>query len=238
MYVVLDDNNYVKFLSMTTPMVGSIEIENEELDLNLLKCYKINDSHTALLLDAKKVEEERDRIRVASTVADLKKELAESDFRVLGRLREQALGIVPHLSETEYLKLEAKRESCVRRIRELEDEKSLTTDVDEILNEGHKKRESQKVYNKEVTEAVNSTIPELKVEIEKISVLREDIDKISQSLQNEIAPDSAEPDKKETVLTTEETAEEAIKEETNVSDEKVVEETTNTKKKTEKTTTE
>ena len=43
MFVILDENNYVKFLSTTTEMEGSIELpDDDSLNLTFLTCYKLN----------------------------------------------------------------------------------------------------------------------------------------------------------------------------------------------------
>ena len=76
MFVVLDDNNYVKFLSTTTKMEGSIELpDDDSLNLTYLTCYKLNSEGNGLMLDAEKVEAQKDRLGVASKIFDLRQQL-------------------------------------------------------------------------------------------------------------------------------------------------------------------
>lgn len=169
MFVVLDDNNYVKFLSTTTKMEGSIELPNDDsLNLTYLTCYKLNSEGNGLMLDAEKVEAQKDRLGVASKIFDLKQQLQESDFKVLRKIREESLGIETHLSNEEYLQLEAERESITRRIRELEDGETLITDISEILKEGEEARKAKEEQITEIKDAINNIIPEIEKNINEI----------------------------------------------------------------------
>lgn len=169
MFVVLDDNNYVKFLSTTTKMEGSIELpDDDSLNLTYLTCYKLNSEGNGLMLDAEKVEAQKDRLGVASKIFDLKQQLQESDFKVLRKIREESLGIETHLSNEEYLQLEAERESITRQIRELEDGKTLVTDISEILKEGEEARKAKEEQITEIKDAINNIIPEIEKSINEI----------------------------------------------------------------------
>ena len=169
MFVVLDDNNYVKFLSTTTKMEGSIELpDDDSLNLTYLTCYKLNSEGNGLMLDAEKVEAQKDRLGVASKIFDLKQQLQESDFKVLRKIREESLGIETHLSNEEYLQLEAERESITRQIRELEDGETLVTDISEILKEGEEARKAKEEQITEIKDAINNIIPEIEKSINEI----------------------------------------------------------------------
>ena len=169
MFVVLDDNNYVKFLSTTTKMEGSIELpDDDSLNLTYLTCYKLNSEGNGLMLDAEKVEAQKDKLGVASKIFDLKQQLQESDFKVLRKIREESLGIETYLSNEEYLQLEAERESITRQIRELEDGKTLVTDISEILKEGEEARKAKEEQIAEIKDAINNIIPEIEKSINEI----------------------------------------------------------------------
>lgn len=169
MFVVLDDNNYVKFLSTTTKMEGSIELpDDDSLNLTYLTCYKLNSEGNGLMLDAEKVEAQKDRLGVASKIFDLKQQLQESDFKVLRKIREESLGVETHLSNEEYLQLEAERESITRQIRELEDGETLVTDISEILKEGEEARKAKEEQIAEIKDAINNIIPEIEKSINEI----------------------------------------------------------------------
>lgn len=169
MFVVLDDNNYVKFLSTTTKMEGSIELpDDDSLNLTYLTCYKLNSEDNGLMLDAEKVEAQKDRLGVASKIFDLKQQLQESDFKVLRKIREESLGVETHLSNEEYLQLEAERESITRQIRELEDGETLVTDISEILKEGEEARKAKEEQIAEIKDAINNIIPEIEKSINEI----------------------------------------------------------------------
>lgn len=169
MFVVLDDNNYVKFLSTTTKMEGSIELpDDDSLNLTYLTCYKLNSEGNGLMLDAEKVEAQKDRLGVASKIFDLRQQLQESDFKVLRKIREESLGIETHLSNEEYLQLEAERESITRQIRELEDGGTLVTDISEILKEGEEARKAKEEQITEIKDAINNIIPEIEKSINEI----------------------------------------------------------------------
>lgn len=170
MYIILDDEGYVKFLSATTPMEGAIELpDDEELNLTYITCYRLNPEGTGLMLDAEKLSAQKDALGAQSKIFELKQKLAASDFRILGRIREQALGTELHMSDEEYLMLEAERESYVRQIRELQDGVKLVTNVSDILAEGENARKEKLEQAKAIT-----TIPEVK----------EEMDKFTESLEN------------------------------------------------------
>lgn len=176
MYIILDDNGYVKFLSTTTPMEGAIELSDDnELNLTYINCYKLNPEGTGLMLDAEKMAAQKDNLGAKSKIFELKEKLAKTDYKVLGRIREEALGTTPHMPDNQYLMLEAERESYVRKIRELEDGTKLVTDVSEILKEGAAAREEKVKQAQEAIEAINTTLPDIK----------EGLDKLTKSLNSE-----------------------------------------------------
>lgn len=169
MYIILDEEGYVKFLSSNEPMEGAIEIQDDDtLNLTYITCYKLNSDGTGLMLDAEKLSAQKDALGVQSRIFELKQKLAASDFRVLGRMREQALGTELHMSDEQYLMVEAERESYVRQIRELQDGVKLVTDVTAILAEGNKVREEEKQM-KDFVESIDTTIPNIKKEVEQLS---------------------------------------------------------------------
>lgn len=170
MYIILDEEGYVKFLSSNEPMEGAIELpDDDSLNLTYITCYKLNSEGTGLMLDAEKLSAQKDALGVQSRIFELKQKLAASDFRVLGRMREQALGTKLHMSDEQYLMLEAERESYVRQIRELQDGVKLVTDVTAILAEGSKVREEKEKQMKDFVESIDTTIPNIKKEVEQLS---------------------------------------------------------------------
>ena len=51
--------------------------------------------------------------------------LMNTDFKVLQRIREQALDLPLSMTEEEYINLEQKRQQCVEKIREIEDKEGV-----------------------------------------------------------------------------------------------------------------
>lgn len=169
MFVILDENNYVKFLSTTTEMEGSIELpDDDSLNLTYLTCYKLNPEGNGLMLDAEKVSAQKDKLGALSKIVELKQQLSESDFKVLRKLREDTLGIQSKLSDEEYLQMEAERESITRQIRELEDGRKLVTDISEILQEGKSKREEKEQQINEIKNIISTIVPEMKKSIDNL----------------------------------------------------------------------
>ena len=169
MFVVFDENNYVKFLSTTTQMEGSIELpDDDSLNLTYLTCYKLNSDGNGLVLDAEKVTAQKDKLGAISKIYELKQQLAASDYKVLRKMREDALGIESEMSENEYLQLEAERESITRQIRELEDGEKLVTDISEILKEGEQARKEKEEKLKEINDTISKIIPEIKTKVENL----------------------------------------------------------------------
>ena len=169
MFVVFDENNYVKFLSTTTQMEGSIELpDDDSLNLTYLTCYKLNSDGNGLVLDAEKVTAQKDKLGAISKIYELKQQLAASDYKVLRKMREDALGIESEMSGDEYLQLEAERESITRQIRELEDGEKLVTDISEILKEGEQARKEKEEKLKEINDTISEIIPEIKTKVEDL----------------------------------------------------------------------
>ena len=190
MFVVLDENNYVKFLSTTTQMEGSIELpDDDSLNLTYLTCYKLNSDGNGLVLDAEKVTAQKDKLGAISKIYELKQQLAASDYKVLRKMREDALGIESEMSGNEYLQLEAERESITRQIRELEDGEKLVTDISEILKEGEQARKEKEEKLKEINDTISKIIPEIKTKVEDLitnisdgTLVQEVFEKVKESL--------------------------------------------------------
>lgn len=190
MFVVFDENNYVKFLSTTTQMEGSIELpDDDSLNLTYLTCYKLNSDGNGLVLDAEKVTAQKDKLGAISKIYELKQQLAASDYKVLRKMREDALGIESEMSGNEYLQLEAERESITRQIRELEDGEKLVTDISEILKEGEQARKEKEEKLKEINDTISKIIPEIKTKVEDLitnifdgTLVQEVFEKVKESL--------------------------------------------------------
>ena len=169
MKVTFDEEGYLEFLSTNGDLPNSIELPDDDtLNYKYLNCYMLNDEGNGLVLDAEKVQMVEQNLVAASKVAELKKRLNLTDYKILRESRESSLGVKSSISEEEYLLLEAERESLVRQIREIEDGKSLVTDVSSILAEGEKIRKEKKDEIKDIKTAVYETIPAINKKIEEI----------------------------------------------------------------------
>ena len=169
MKVTFDEEGYLEFLSTNGDLPNSIELPDDDtLNYKYLNCYMLNDEGNGLVLDAEKVQMVEQSLVAASKVAELKKRLNLTDYKILRESRESSLGVKSSISEKEYLLLEAERESLVRQIREIEDGKSLVTDVSSILAEGEKNRKEKKDEIKDIKTAVYETIPAIDKKIEEI----------------------------------------------------------------------
>lgn len=169
MKVTFDEEGYLEFLSTNGDLPNSIELPDDDtLNYKYLNCYMLNDEGNGLVLDAEKVQMVEQSLVATSKVAELKKRLNLTDYKILRESRESSLGVKSSISEKEYLLLEAERESLVRQIREIEDGKSLVTDVSSILAEGEKIRKEKKDEIKDTKTAVYETIPAINKKIEEI----------------------------------------------------------------------
>lgn len=169
MKVTFDEEGYLEFLSTNGDLPNSIELPDDDtLNYKYLNCYMLNDEGNGLVLDAEKVQMVEQNLVAASKVAELKKRLNLTDYKILRESRENSLGVKSSISEKEYLLLEAERESLVRQIREIEDGKSLVTDVSSILAEGEKIRKEKKDEIKDIKTSVYETIPVINKKIEEI----------------------------------------------------------------------
>ena len=169
MKVTFDEEGYLEFLSTNGDLPNSIELPDDDtLNYKYLNCYMLNDEGNGLVLDAEKVQMVEQNLVAASKVAELKKRLNLTDYKILRESRESSLGVKSSISEEEYLLLEAERESLVRQIREIEDGKSLVTDVSSILAEGEKIRKEKKDEIKDIKTSVYETIPAINKKIEEI----------------------------------------------------------------------
>lgn len=169
MKVTFDEEGYLEFLSTNGDLPNSIELPDDDtLNYKYLNCYMLNDEGNGLVLDAEKVQMVEQNLVAASKVAELKKRLNLTDYKILRESRENSLGVKSSISEKEYLLLEAERESLVRQIREIEDGKSLVTDVSSILAEGEKIRKEKKDEIKDIKTSVYETIPAINKKIEEI----------------------------------------------------------------------
>lgn len=169
MYIILDNDGYVKFLSSNTPMEGAIELPDDKtINLDYISCYKLNSDGTGLMLDAEKLAAQKDSLGAQSKIFELKQKLNDSDYKILGRIREQALGTTLSISDNEYLMLEAERESYVRQIRQLQDGSKLVTDINKILEEGKKARQDKIDEEENMDKIIEKTIPELQKGLEEL----------------------------------------------------------------------
>ena len=169
MKVTFDEEGYLEFLSTNGDLPNSIELPDDDtLNYKYLNCYMLNDEGNGLVLDAEKVQMVEQNLVAASKVAELKKRLNLTDYKILSDTKESSLGVKSSISKNEYLLLEAERESLVRQIREIEDGKSLVTDVSSILAEGEKIRKEKKDEIKDIKTSVYETIPAINKKIEEI----------------------------------------------------------------------
>ena len=159
MRVTFDKDGYVEMLVLKGDLKDSIELEDDDtIDMKYLSCYKLGYEGTKLVLDADKVQRVENNLRAESLVYDLRKKITDSDYQVLRHIREKALGITTTMTDSEYLVLEAKRESVVRRIREIVDGCNLETDPNAIIQEGLKnKSELENKVEEPVEENVLAT---------------------------------------------------------------------------------
>lgn len=199
MKVTFDEEGYLEFLSTTGDLPNSIELPDDNtLNYKYLNCYMLNDEGNGLVLDAAKVQMIEQNLTAASKVAELKKRLNSTDYKVLRESRENSLGVKSSITEKEYLLLEAERESLVRQIREIEDGKSLTTDVASILAEGEKARKEKEEEIKDIKDAIYKSIPEINKKIEEIEKILSEIKNIDvkedaseqHNLETDKTPDS------------------------------------------------
>lgn len=169
MKVTFDEEGYLEFLSMSGDLPNSMELPDDNtLNYKYLNCYKLNDEGTGLILDASKVQIVEQNLTAKGKVAELRKRLNATDYKILRHQREDALGVDTYVTDKEYLLLEAERESIARQIREIEEGKSLTTDVASILAEGEAKRKEKDKAKKDKEDKINE-LPKIKEEVEKLS---------------------------------------------------------------------
>ena len=141
MKVTFDKDGYVEMLIKKGDLPNSIELEDDDsLDMSYITCYKLGFEGTKLVLDADKVQRIKSNEKALDLIFKLKKQLSETDYKVLRHIRENALKITPSMTEEQYLILEAQRESLTRQIREIQDGTNLETDVNAILQEGYLNR--------------------------------------------------------------------------------------------------
>lgn len=110
----LDTNNYV--LSIAHTPNDNIELDLSIIDLAYLNAYQYLDGK--LVLDEVKLKElkgEEDKRTKAEQIAELKKELADTDYEAI----KYSEG---WFTEEEYAPIKAKRESLREQIRKLESE--------------------------------------------------------------------------------------------------------------------
>lgn len=171
MKVTFDKDGYVEMLIKEGELPNSIELEDDDtIERKYLACYRLGFDGTKLVLDAEKVQRLESNLRAETLTYDLKKQVSNTDYKVLRHIREVALGIPTSISENEYLMLEAERESLVRQIREIEDGCKLETDINAILQEGYEIRQSQIDKDKTITDIVEVTVPELEKAINILTI--------------------------------------------------------------------
>lgn len=169
MKVTFDKDGYVEMLIKEGDLPNSIELEDDDtIEKKYLACYKLGFDGTKLVLDAEKVQRLESNLRADTLVYDLKKQITDTDYKVLRHIRETALGIPTSMSENDYLMLEAERESLVRRVREIEDGCKLETDINAILQEGYELRQSKIEKNASIVNTVEVTVPEIQESIDSM----------------------------------------------------------------------
>lgn len=113
----LDNNNYV--LSIAHTSNDNVELDLLEYDLTYLSAYQLIDGE--LVLDEVKLKElkgEEDKRTKAEQIAELKKQLADTDYEAI----KYSEG---WFTEEEYAPIKAKRENLREQIRKLESEDIL-----------------------------------------------------------------------------------------------------------------
>lgn len=188
MFVKLDEDGYVKFISQNAEIAGGIELPDDEklltpLPIDFLSCYKINETRDGLILDVEKVEVLKDSLGVNAKIYELKEQLAGSDYKVLRKIREDNLGIEAHLNADDYLKMEAQRESIVRQIRQLEDNSKLEIDANQILEEGKENRQSKEGEVSSIIKDIKAIEKTLKSNGNNIQTLNNFYNKLSEICQ-------------------------------------------------------
>ena len=169
MKVTFDNDGYVEMLIMKGDLPNSVELQDDDtIDMKYLACYKLGYDGTQLVLDAKKVQRIESNLRAETLVYDLRKQLSDTDYKVLRHIRELALGIPTTMTQEEYLLLEAQRESLVRQVREIEDGTKLETDPNVILQEGFTTRQTKAEKEEVIEETINKTVPDLAIDVEKL----------------------------------------------------------------------
>lgn len=169
MKVTFDNDGYVEMLIMKGDLPNSVELPDDDtIDMKYLACYKLGYDGTQLVLDAKKVQRIESNLRAETLVYDLRKQLSDTDYKVLRHIRELALGIPTTMAQEEYLLLEAQRESLVRQVREIEDGTKLETDPNVILQEGFTTRQTKAEKEEVIEETINKTVPDLAIDVEKL----------------------------------------------------------------------
>ena len=169
MKVTFDNDGYVEMLIMKGDLPNSVELPDDDtIDMKYLACYQLGYDGTQLVLDAKKVQRIESNLRAETLVYDLRKQLSDTDYKVLRHIRELALGIPTTMAQEEYLLLEAQRESLVRQIREIEDGTKLETDPNVILQEGFTTRQTKAEKEEVIEETINKTVPDLAIDVEKL----------------------------------------------------------------------
>lgn len=138
MKVKFNDEGYVSMIVRSQALINAVEVPEEDIDMRYISCYKLSENGKTLMLDAEKVQTLENNLRTSTLIQSYKQKVTDTDYKVLRHIREVALGIKTSMTEEEYLRLEAERESIVRQIRELEDGTKLETDFNAILAEGSK----------------------------------------------------------------------------------------------------
>jgi hypothetical protein len=236
MKVTFDQDGYVEMLVKVGDLPNSTELPDDDIDMKYISCYKLGYDGTKLVLDGNKVQRLESNLRAETKIYDLKKQISDTDYKVLRHIRETALGIPTSMTQQEYLVLEAKRESIVRQVREIEDGTNLETDSNAILDEGLKNRNTESEKEKTIEETVNKIVPDLEKDVKSLKGEISDEEEIivedttEEIIEEPIVEENVEEVTEEIETETVENTEEA-KEEVEESVEEETKEETKTKKK-------
>ena len=86
----LDENNYLVSFMHTETDEDTTELNPLEMDLNNLDCYHLVDDE--VILDEEKIKAKTDKKAKAEQIAELKQELASTDYQIIKCSECQLLG--------------------------------------------------------------------------------------------------------------------------------------------------
>lgn len=88
--LILDENNYLVSFMHTETEEDTTELNPLEMDLNNLDCYHLVDDE--VILDEEKIKAKTDKKAKAEQIAELKQELASTDYQIIKCSECQLLG--------------------------------------------------------------------------------------------------------------------------------------------------